>query len=130
MSSPAAAAEASSPTSTTTITTAAASDERSRPRMSAKKLGSYMLIKSMKLGTGSFAEVYKGYHRTTQQPVAIKVISRSKLSDKLLSSLEFEISILRKLLDHEHIVKLFAVHVWEDPLTHSLTLPHGTDSWN
>lgn len=80
----------------------------SSAQISAKKLGQYILIKT-KIGTGSFAEVYKGYRKKDKLPVAIKVISRSKLNDKLMNSLEFEISILKKL-NHEHIIKLFDVH--------------------
>ncbi|KDN41229.1 hypothetical protein K437DRAFT_178779 [Tilletiaria anomala UBC 951] len=58
------------------------------------------------IGKGSFAVVRKGYrvrpHRTA---VAIKVVTRSKLTPKLLENLEGEIAILRAI-SHPNIVEL------------------------
>lgn len=78
-------------------------------QIAAKKLGNYILIKQ-KLGTGSYAEVFRGFKKKDKTLVAIKVIQRNKLNDKLMSALEYEIAILRKL-NHENIVKLYDVHV-------------------
>jgi serine/threonine-protein kinase ULK/ATG1 len=74
----------------------------------AKSLGDYILIKNM-IGKGSFAEVFEGFHKKNNTPVAIKVITRSKLNEKLMASLEQEINIMRKI-DHENIIRLYAVH--------------------
>ncbi|CAK9684810.1 unnamed protein product [Candida parapsilosis] len=58
------------------------------------------------IGKGSFAIVYKGYDTTTNKPVAIKSVYRSKLkSKKLVENLEIEIQIL-KTMKHPHIVGL------------------------
>ncbi|ANB12890.1 serine/threonine protein kinase ATG1 [Sugiyamaella lignohabitans] len=57
------------------------------------------------IGKGSFATVYKGEHVPSGSGVAIKAVSRVKLSKKLLENLESEISIL-KTMKHPHIVAL------------------------
>lgn len=66
-------------------------------------VGEYIV--SEEIGKGSFATVYKGHHRLTGEPVAIKTVSLSLLSPKLLSNLDSEITILRTL-SHPHIVVL------------------------
>ncbi|KAI9229515.1 MAG: kinase-like domain-containing protein, partial [Piptocephalis tieghemiana] len=60
--------------------------------------GRYRLGKEV--GRGSFAAVYQAYDQAT-----IKAVSRARLTPKLLSSLECEISIL-KTLNHPNIVAL------------------------
>jgi serine/threonine protein kinase len=75
----------------------------------AKSLGNYLLLKNS-LGKGAYAEVFEGFKREGKTPVAIKVIPRSKLNDKLMSSLEQEINIMRRI-DHENIIRLYDVHV-------------------
>lgn len=51
------------------------------------------MIKSLKeyaydlnniLGIGSYAKVYAGFHKETNQPVAVKIIDKKKLSKKIL----------------------------------------------
>ncbi|KAL0086385.1 kinase-like domain-containing protein [Phycomyces blakesleeanus] len=66
-------------------------------------VGDYVV--NAKIGQGSFATVYKAQHKTTQRIVAIKSVSRSKLTKKLQENLESEISIL-KAIRHDHIVGL------------------------
>ncbi|KAH7337686.1 kinase-like domain-containing protein [Rhizoctonia solani] len=60
---------------------------------------------SNEIGKGSFATVYRGYHSETRRAVAIKTISRSILTTKLLDNLESEINIL-KSLKNRHITEL------------------------
>lgn len=60
---------------------------------------------SNEIGKGSFATVYRGYHGETRRAVAIKTISRSILTTKLLDNLESEINIL-KSLKNRHITEL------------------------
>lgn len=69
-------------------------------------IGDYIV--TSKLGSGSFAVVYKGYHKTSKLPVAIKALSLHKLNGKLLSNLEMEIAIMRQI-DHPNIVKLYEI---------------------
>ncbi|KAG9293853.1 hypothetical protein G9A89_019191 [Geosiphon pyriformis] len=66
-------------------------------------VGNYFV--GVEIGRGSFATVYKGHHKKTHAVVAIKSVSRSKLTKKLLENLESEITIL-KGIRHNHIVQL------------------------
>ena len=61
-------------------------------------VGEYVLTK--KIGSGSFASVFKAHHKDTHELYAIKAIDMKKLSKKLLDSLSIEIDILRKT---EHV---------------------------
>lgn len=74
--------------------------------MSRASIGDYVV--TSKLGSGSFAVVYKGYHKVTKVPVAIKAMSLHKLNSKLLANLEMEIAIMRQI-DHPNIVKLYEI---------------------
>ncbi|KAI9593623.1 kinase-like domain-containing protein [Syncephalis fuscata] len=67
-------------------------------------VGDYIV--GSEIGRGSFATVYKGRHRNNGQRVAVKAVSRSKLTKKLLENLEAEIKIL-KSVRHDHVVHLF-----------------------
>ncbi|KAF8945725.1 Serine/threonine-protein kinase [Haplosporangium gracile] len=69
----------------------------------ATQVGDYIV--EYEIGRGSFATVYKGHHRVTKEPVAIKSVLRSKLTKKLLENLASEINIL-KGIRHDHIVAL------------------------
>ncbi|PGH04636.1 ULK/ULK protein kinase [Helicocarpus griseus UAMH5409] len=57
------------------------------------------------IGRGSFATVYHGVHNRTQNLVAIKSVSISRLNKKLKDNLKLEINIL-KAIHHPHIVML------------------------
>jgi serine/threonine protein kinase len=80
------------------------------------EVGDY--VGESKIGTGSFAEVWKGYHKITKQPVAIKVVDLERLSrsnnnneSKLKQHLNSEMKIM-KSLDHKNIVKMFEIEVY------------------
>jgi serine/threonine protein kinase len=80
-----------------------------KKKVSAKNLGNYILVKNM-IGKGAYAEVFEGFRRDENKtPVAIKVIPRSKLNDKLMNSLEQEINIM-KGIRHANIIRLYDVH--------------------
>ncbi|PVV03717.1 hypothetical protein BB560_001799 [Smittium megazygosporum] len=66
-------------------------------------IGDYII--GNEIGRGSFAKVYKGFNNKTQENVAIKSVSRIKLTKKLLDNLEIEINIL-KSSHHENVVEL------------------------
>lgn len=57
------------------------------------------------IGKGSFAVVHKGYRVSPRESVAIKIVTRKKLTPKLLDNLEGEIAIL-KAIHHPNIVEL------------------------
>ncbi|KAG0270902.1 Serine/threonine-protein kinase [Linnemannia exigua] len=69
----------------------------------ATQVGDYIV--EYEIGRGSFATVYKGHHRVTKEPVAIKSVLRSKMTKKLFENLASEINIL-KGIRHDHIVAL------------------------
>ncbi|KAJ1984251.1 Serine/threonine-protein kinase [Dimargaris verticillata] len=73
-----------------------------RPR-SVVRVGDYVL--GTEIGRGSFATVYKGYNKLTNATVAIKSVSRSQLTKKLLENLESEIALLKRA-NHPNVVSL------------------------
>ncbi|KAI5969915.1 ATG1 [Candida margitis] len=104
------AAEAASSTTTTATTTTtntsilSASLSSNASTRKTEYIGVYAV--GREIGKGSFAIVYKGHDTTTNKPVAIKSVYRSKLkSKKLVENLEIEIQIL-KTMKHPHIVGL------------------------
>ncbi|WWC92685.1 uncharacterized protein L201_007644 [Kwoniella dendrophila CBS 6074] len=68
-----------------------------------ERIGNYVV--GNEIGRGSFATVYKGYRSKSKVPIAIKAVSRQKLTTKLLENLESEINIL-KVIHHRNIVAL------------------------
>ncbi|KAG8689038.1 Serine/threonine-protein kinase [Ceratobasidium sp. 423] len=72
--------------------------------------GAHPYIILNRVGRGSFGTVHRGRHSKTHQVVAIKVISysNSTTNPKLLSNLQSEIDILKKLKD-KHITRLHEV---------------------
>jgi serine/threonine-protein kinase ULK/ATG1 len=62
-------------------------------------------VMTNEIGKGSFAVVYRGFHKKTKQLVAIKTVSRAILTSKLLDNLTSEINIL-KAISHPHITEL------------------------
>mmetsp|Transcript_6791 Transcript_6791/g.14531 ORF Transcript_6791/g.14531 Transcript_6791/m.14531 type:complete len:365 (+) Transcript_6791:34-1128(+) len=66
----------------------------------------YMLARE--LGSGAFSIVKLGVNKSTGENVAVKIVSKKKLSDEDLTALHCEIKILTGL-DHPHIIKLFEV---------------------
>lgn len=69
------------------------------------------------LGEGAFSVVREGIHLKTDRAYAVKIITKSKLSDEDESALEDEISILKDLR-HPHIIRLY--EVYEDSSLHYL----------
>ena len=92
----------SAPNSSTSSSSSSASSTK-------RSVGAYIVNK--RLGNGSFATVWRGYHRHTLQPVAIKSISLAKLASnrKHVANLESEIECMRAL-QHENVVRLIETH--------------------
>ncbi|PWZ00417.1 kinase-like protein [Testicularia cyperi] len=67
------------------------------------RIGDFVL--ENEIGKGSFAVVHRGYRVSPRQPVAVKVVTRKKLTPKLMDQLEAEIAIL-KAIHHPNIVEL------------------------
>lgn len=63
------------------------------------------------LGKGSFATVKKCKNRATGERFAVKVVSKKKMKEEDMISMQTEIDIL-KSVDHPNVVKL--VDVFED----------------
>jgi serine/threonine-protein kinase ULK/ATG1 len=74
------------------------------------QVGNYVVVR--RIGAGSFAHVYRGYHKTNGMEVAIKGVDREKmnLNKKHQENLESEISIMKKL-QHPNIVRLYDIIV-------------------
>ena len=58
------------------------------------------------LGSGAFSVVKLATHKVTGTQVAVKIVSKKKLSEEDLAALMTEISILCEL-DHPHIIKCY-----------------------
>lgn len=56
------------------------------------------------LGSGAFSVVKLGVNKVTSENVAVKIVSKKKLSEEDLAALYCEIKILESL-DHPHIIK-------------------------
>lgn len=87
-------------------------DPSHQPRL----VGDYIL--GPRLGSGSFAVVWKSKHRHSGVEVAVKEIDKKQLSPKVSENLLKEISIL-STIDHPNIIRLFdaiEVSIWYDPL--------------
>ncbi|CEP03702.1 hypothetical protein PBRA_003309 [Plasmodiophora brassicae] len=79
-----------------------------QPLGSQKRIGEYVVLG--KIGSGSYATVWKGSHVVTGDPVAIKGYNLERLRLKhIVESLDSEIAIM-KMFDHVNIVKLISVH--------------------
>ncbi|KZS96920.1 other/ULK/ULK protein kinase [Sistotremastrum niveocremeum HHB9708] len=94
------------PAGTTQLKGAAASSPEARTATDEEEVRPYVL--SAEIGKGSFATVYRGYHEVTRQVVAVKTVSRSILTPKLVDNLWSEIHILKQL-SHKHITQLIDI---------------------
>lgn len=100
------------------------------PDSSSRSIANWVL--QQKIGSGSFAVVWKAVHAETRSVVAVKEISTDRLNKKLKQSLESEVSILKQIR-HRNIVRLEdVVEVRFQPYCQSLpllcALPKGCTS--
>lgn len=61
-----------------------------------------------KIGSGQFGDVFKGYNKTNNQDIAIKVVKRELLKGKFNELLENEIRVLRTC-NNDNIIKLYDI---------------------
>ena len=73
------------------------------PDQTSRSVANWVL--QQKIGSGSFAVVWKAVHAETGSAVAVKEISTDRLNKKLKQSLESEVSILKQIR-HRNIVHL------------------------
>lgn len=73
-----------------------------------KKVGNYIISKT--IGEGSFAKVRLGYHLSTQQMVAVKVINKREVLKRnyLRANLRREACMMQRM-QHPHIIQLYEV---------------------
>ena len=60
------------------------------------------------LGSGAFSVVKEGTHKKSGQSFAIKIVTKSKLTDEDEAALQDEISVLNEL-KHDNIIRLYDV---------------------
>lgn len=75
-----------------------------------KIISDYIIKKH--LGKGSYSVVYGGVHKITNQPIAVKHITKSRVKNGILEKLVVEIDIL-KYISHPNIIHLIDVVVSE-----------------
>ena len=78
----------------------------------------YHMNRAQKLGQGTFGSVYEGTHKTSLERVAIKEIENFDIDVFDTKYLLREISTLRMLKGHRHIIALKDIFV----LDHTVTL--------
>jgi serine/threonine protein kinase len=71
---------------------------------------SLVIDESNKLGSGSFAHVYKGINLQDNRPIAIKVINLNQASPREIQYLRQEINTMKRL-NHPNLVKLLFFQV-------------------
>lgn len=76
--------------------------DRGREGGGGRVVGEYVL--GPRIGSGSFAVVYRATHRALAVEVAVKEIDRKQLSRKVNDSLVKEIAILNQI-DHPNIIR-------------------------
>ena len=91
---------------------------------SSRVIGDYII--TSKIGSGSFATVYKAHHRTSHVIVAIKCIQIEKLTLKLQENLTSEISIMQKI-NHPNIIKLYEIKKTEKTMYLIMEYADGGD---
>lgn len=87
-------------------------------------VGDYVL--GRRIGSGSFAVVWRSWHRQSGRRVAVKEIDKKLLSPKVSENLLKEISIL-STIDHPNIIRLFESIETEDRIFLVLEYCDGGD---
>lgn len=67
--------------------------------------------KQRKLGEGTYAQVFAGYDHTTRRPVAIKRIRFDQDDGDIPTCVLREVTVLKRLGNHRHIVELLEVAI-------------------
>jgi len=75
-----------------------------------KRIGDYVYSERDFLGKGAYGSVYRGYHVSTNEAVAVKIIDATRLQPRERKYLEQEIQVHASLQD-KNIIKLYAQYV-------------------
>lgn len=78
--------------------------DRGDPKHQPRWVGDYVL--GERIGSGSFAVVWRGTHRHSGEEFAVKEIDKKQLTPKVSENLLKEITILRTI-NHRNIIRLF-----------------------
>lgn len=93
-----------------------------------KSLENYQIAK--KIGKGTFGKVKLGIHKPTWQKVAIKVLKKEKITEKIeLVRVEREIDIL-KLVYHTNIIQLYQIVDTKDKIYLIMEYINGGEFFN
>lgn len=76
------------------------------------------------IGRGAFATVWKGTHRSTGKPTAIKIIRADLATDLVFERFAREIQVMRKM-DHPGIATIYASHLERDLAYYAMELIDG-----
>lgn len=76
------------------------------------------------IGRGAFATVWKGMHRASGKPAAIKIIRADLATDLVFERFAREIQVMRKM-DHPGIATIYASHLERDLAYYAMELIDG-----
>ncbi|MCC9654393.1 protein kinase domain-containing protein [Rhodopirellula halodulae] len=76
------------------------------------------------IGRGAFATVWKGTHRSSGKPTAIKIIRADLATDLVFERFAREIQVMRKM-DHPGIASIYASHLERDLAYYAMELVEG-----
>jgi serine/threonine protein kinase len=70
-----------------------------------ERLGNYIVGDT--LGEGGFSTVKLGVHQTTGQRVALKMLKKKQMEDRLIAAAEREINVMTKVMDHPNVIRFY-----------------------
>jgi calcium-dependent protein kinase len=73
-----------------------------------EKFNEYYVLDTVVLGEGAYGKVFKCVNRRTMEERAVKIVEKSRMSQKEKIRLKYEINILKNLV-HPSIVRLYEV---------------------
>jgi calcium-dependent protein kinase len=73
-----------------------------------EKFNEFYVLDTVVLGEGAYGKVFKCINRRTMEERAVKIVEKSRMSQKEKIRLKYEINILKNLV-HPSIVRLYEV---------------------
>ncbi|KAJ2452034.1 hypothetical protein EV183_003212 [Coemansia sp. RSA 2336] len=93
----------------------------------------YQILKNERLGSGTFAEVYRAYDKETQKQLAVKIMDKHNFSQNGTANggtnYMHEISLLRSIQhkNHKNVVRIYDVEEWPSKVCIFMSLLSGGD---